>query len=70
MHRWERTVFNNKKAVSHSSMTETSDLQNCTQPLEVCDPVQASQAKVRWAGFVQESYARCLLLLWAFEGEP
>lgn len=51
-------------------MTETSDLQNCTQPLEVCDPVQASQAKVRWAGFVQESYARCLLLLWAFEGEP
>lgn len=46
-------------------MTETSDLQNCTQPLEACDPVQASQAKVSWAGFVQGSYARCLLLLWA-----
>lgn len=51
-------------------MTETSDLQNCTQPLEACDPVQASQAKVSWAGFVQGSYAGCLLLLWAFEGEP
>lgn len=54
MHRWKFSAFNNKKGGSHKAVTETGDLQNCTQPFEASGAIKVSQAKVSLTDFTQD----------------
>lgn len=50
-HKWKCSASNNKKALSHWSVTEASNLQNWTQPFKTSDPIKLCQVKVNLACF-------------------